>query len=239
MSWKQFLSEWKWREWNEEDFLRIITEQEWQISNGRALLDMGAWAIISDIIRLYALYNEGGLYADWDVEFIKPIPKSFHNYELVLGFEPYTLQGRANYQVGMQCCLSNKHHILWKKIFRKIKSCLWTECFDILPGICTRILEQEYALPTPRNNNLYYHLKEQVTIVPTDMFYPFMGTRIFMENTTITKEHTHQSIQDIITDHITTNTLALHWEHSQMSDENQQKKGWTEYLTVLKTPYKK
>jgi len=41
------------------------------------------WAV-ADYIRLCVLYKEGGIYIDTDVELIKPIPKEWNSFELIL-----------------------------------------------------------------------------------------------------------------------------------------------------------
>lgn len=37
------------------------------------------WAFITDYVRLYALYNYGGVYLDSDVEVLKPIDEFLDN----------------------------------------------------------------------------------------------------------------------------------------------------------------
>ena len=83
---ERYFSEWDIRYWNENDFLYIISLEAWSVPNAEYLIEIGAWAIISDIIRLYVLYTYGGVYADWDVEFVQSIPCAFFSYGGVLGF---------------------------------------------------------------------------------------------------------------------------------------------------------
>lgn len=47
------------------------------------------WAFITDYVRLYALYNQGGVYMDTDVELLKPIDCFLEN-EAFSGFESET-----------------------------------------------------------------------------------------------------------------------------------------------------
>ena len=44
------------------------------------------WGFVSDPIRLYALYTQGGVYLDTDIEVKKPLPEKFFNAELVFGY---------------------------------------------------------------------------------------------------------------------------------------------------------
>ena len=46
------------------------------------------WAFVSDYVRLYALYNHGGIYMDTDVQVLKPLD-AFLNDQAFSGFEAY------------------------------------------------------------------------------------------------------------------------------------------------------
>ena len=43
-----YFTTWEKKVWNEDDFLRIIAIPEWHIPYGERLLDIGAWAFMSD-----------------------------------------------------------------------------------------------------------------------------------------------------------------------------------------------
>lgn len=81
-SWKKILPEYDMKEWNEENFdVNIIpyTSEAYQAHK---------WAHVTDYVRLYALYNEGGIYMDSDVEVLKPLDRflsdvAFTGYEAV------------------------------------------------------------------------------------------------------------------------------------------------------------
>lgn len=79
-SWKKFLPDYNFVEWNEENFdldSYIFARQAY---------DMKKFAFVTDIVRLYAIYNYGGIYMDTDVEVLKPldellINKGFSGFE--------------------------------------------------------------------------------------------------------------------------------------------------------------
>ena len=48
------------------------------------------WAMVSDYVRAYALYNEGGWYFDSDIEVKKPIQLEWRNHNFVSTFEAIT-----------------------------------------------------------------------------------------------------------------------------------------------------
>ena len=79
-SWKKFCPDYKIIEWNEDNFdINSNTFVKQAYENKK-------WAFVSDYVRLFALYNYGGVYLDTDVEIIKPIDK-FLKHEAFSGFE--------------------------------------------------------------------------------------------------------------------------------------------------------
>lgn len=61
-SWKKYLPDYEIREWNEENFDINLCDYVRQAYNE------GKWAFVSDVARLWIIYNEGGIYLDTDVE---------------------------------------------------------------------------------------------------------------------------------------------------------------------------
>ena len=66
-SWKQFLPDYELRLWNEDSF--DINS----IPYVKEAYESRKFAFVTDYVRLYALYNEGGIYMDTDVEVLKPL----------------------------------------------------------------------------------------------------------------------------------------------------------------------
>lgn len=60
-SWKKKLPEYKIKRWTLDSF--NVNELDWT----REALQEKAWAFLTDYVRLYALYTEGGIYLDTDV----------------------------------------------------------------------------------------------------------------------------------------------------------------------------
>ena len=64
-SWKKFLPDYEIKEWNNSnvdlDMMPFV----------RKAYECGKFAFASDVIRLWALYNYGGIYFDTDVEVVK------------------------------------------------------------------------------------------------------------------------------------------------------------------------
>lgn len=79
-SWKKYCPDYEIIEWNENSLdvnATLYTKQAYEAKK---------WAFVSDYARLYALYHEGGVYFDTDVEVLKPIDEFLKNVSFT-GFE--------------------------------------------------------------------------------------------------------------------------------------------------------
>lgn len=80
-TWKEKLPDYEIKEWNEKNF------NYKRYSYTREAYYLGKYAFVSDVCRLYALYREGGIYLDTDIEVLKSFDpylthKSFVGYEV-------------------------------------------------------------------------------------------------------------------------------------------------------------
>lgn len=80
-SWKKFFPNYEIQEWNESN-----TDIESNIYIKEAY-ENKKYAFVSDVVRLQALLQYGGVYFDTDVEVIKDMRPYFQNVDLVCGFE--------------------------------------------------------------------------------------------------------------------------------------------------------
>ncbi|MBR4559418.1 MAG: glycosyl transferase [Fibrobacter sp.] len=64
-SWKKFLPDFEWIKWDAE--MALATNIPWV----QQAIKQKRWAFAADAVRLYALYTEGGLYLDTDVEVLQ------------------------------------------------------------------------------------------------------------------------------------------------------------------------
>lgn len=80
-SWKENLSEYEIKEWNEDNFDININ------SFVRQAYEKGKFAFVSDYVRVFALYNYGGIYMDTDVEVYKSFDYEILNNDSFWGFE--------------------------------------------------------------------------------------------------------------------------------------------------------
>lgn len=79
-SWKKYCLGYEIREWNEKNF-----NMDYCAYVKEAYLAK-KWAFVSDVARLYALVQYGGIYMDTDMEVLKPLDDLLE-YEAVSGFE--------------------------------------------------------------------------------------------------------------------------------------------------------
>lgn len=66
-SWKKYLPDYEIKEWNEDNFNVYTNQYTTEAYQAKK------YAYVSDYARFWALYNEGGVYFDIDVEVIKPL----------------------------------------------------------------------------------------------------------------------------------------------------------------------
>ena len=80
--WRKKLPEYTIIEWNENNFdVKTAPKyvQEAYVAK--------KYAFVSDYVRIYALYNYGGIYFDTDIEVLKPFDDYLEGNNVVLGFE--------------------------------------------------------------------------------------------------------------------------------------------------------
>lgn len=79
-SWKKYLPEYEIKEWNEDNF--DINQNQYV----KEAYENRKYAFVTDFVRLYALYTEGGVYMDTDVEVLKSYNPFLH-HRAFSGFE--------------------------------------------------------------------------------------------------------------------------------------------------------
>lgn len=79
-SWKKYLPDYRIVEWNEDNF--DVNATRWT----KQAYEAKKWAFVSDYVRLHALFSEGGIYFDTDVEVLKSLDPLM-DCKLLLGFE--------------------------------------------------------------------------------------------------------------------------------------------------------
>lgn len=160
-TWRKYCPEYEIKEWNEQNFdihfNRYVKEAYQQKK----------WAFVSDVARIFALYSEGGIYLDTDVEVIKNLDPLLDNHGF-LGFEGK--QWIATNIVGFE-----PHHKLLEKFLRSynLRSFINEDgSLDQTTNVSelTKLLLEEYQLQL---NGEYQILQNDIVIYPSDYFSPY------------------------------------------------------------------
>lgn len=104
-SWKKYCPDYEIIEWNEQNF--DITCCDYV----KEAYEAKKWAFVSDVARLFALVNYGGIYMDTDVEVLKSLDDILA-YKAVSGFEAID-----RIPTGLMAC--EKGHILFTEFLNE------------------------------------------------------------------------------------------------------------------------
>lgn len=157
-SWKRYCPDYKIVEWNETNFDINFCDYVCEAYEAKK------WAFVSDVARLYALVNYGGIYMDTDVEVLKPLDDLFE-YEAVSGFE-----AKDKIAAGLMTCC--KEHPMFKEFLNEYSSIHFIKMngeFD-LTTIVTRITNICLKYGLQLNNQK--QIVNGLTLFPTEYFYP-------------------------------------------------------------------
>lgn len=174
-SWKKFLPEYTIIEWNEDNFdinSNLYVKQAYENKK---------WAFVSDYVRLYVIYNYGGIYMDTDVEVLKPLDR-FLIHSAFSGFESET-----DIPTGIMAGAKGN------KWYKELLSYYDDKTFindkgemDLTTNVVviTNITVKDYGLI--RNGN-FQELKDGLVIYPKEYFCPLDYIKFKNNSSKITK----------------------------------------------------
>lgn len=177
-SWKKYLVDYEIIEWNEDNF---------DINSNLFVKEAfcaGKWAFVSDYVRLWALYNYGGIYLDSDVEVIKSLDE-FLEYPAFGGFSG-AYEVTNNVEIPSAVMGAEKGN-LWLKYlldyYKDRKFILPDGAYDMVTNaaIITRMSEDLFE---PNNKKQTMKLGE-VELFPMEYFEPINPVNnidVFSEN---------------------------------------------------------
>ncbi|WP_078553418.1 glycosyltransferase family 32 protein [Bacillus alkalicellulosilyticus] len=181
-SWKQYLPDYQIVEWNEDNFFIDCN------SYVRAAYNNKKYAFVSDYVRVHALYHQGGIYLDTDVE----VFKSFNpllEHESFWGFE------QGNY-IATSTIGAQKGNQLIKRFLDSYENKEFVKddgSFDTLTNVAivTKMLKEE-GLQT--NGNLQ-EIRGIGTFYPQTYFspYDYINCRTLKTGDTYAMHHFHKS----------------------------------------------
>lgn len=161
-SWKKFLPDYEIIEWNKDNFDVNIS------SFTKEAFDMKKYAFVSDYVRLYVLYNYGGIYLDSDIKVLKSF-NSLLNNKAFSGFE-------SKERVGVWLLASEKGNPLFKEMLNCYKNRHFIKgdgSLDLEPNtVLLKPILEKYGIIF----NNQYQKNEYITIYPRDYFCPLDGS---------------------------------------------------------------
>lgn len=158
-SWKKFLPDYELKEWNEDNF--DISRNQYV----REAYENRKFAFVTDYVRLYAIYTEGGIYMDTDVEVVDGFDKFLHHHAFS-GFET-----DGNVPTGMMA--AEKDSIWAKDLLNQYNNRAFVQpdgSFDMTTNttvITNYMLGKGLVL-----NNQYQDFPGLCTMYPADYFCP-------------------------------------------------------------------
>ncbi|MCQ2520974.1 MAG: glycosyl transferase [Lachnospiraceae bacterium] len=158
-SWKKHLPDYEIKLWNAKNFDFSLCEY------AREAYTEGKYAFASDYVRLWALYNYGGIYLDSDIEVLKSFDELLNN-KAFTGFE-------SPDRIAAWIFASEKNNPIFKKFlddYEGRRFVLGNGVYDLTPNpvpITNALIDRGLRL-----DNTYQEL-EDITIYPMDYFCPF------------------------------------------------------------------
>lgn len=176
-SWKKFLPDYEIKEWNEDNF--DLSKYKYAAE----AYDNRKYAFVTDVVRLYALYTEGGVYMDTDVEVLKSFNPFLHHV-MFSGFE-------TDYTVPTGMMAAEKGSIWAKELLDQYND----RAFVMPDGSLdmttnTKVITDYMVEKGLILDNTYQDFPNLCTMYPADYFCP--------------KDHTTGKIR------ITKNTVCIH-----------------------------
>lgn len=172
-SWKKYMPDWEYKLWNEDNFdvhCNAYCSEAYKA---------GKYAFVSDVARLKALHDEGGLYLDTDVEVFRSFEPLLHHHAFA-GFE-----GCKRVLVAT-CVMASEPGTEWVKE----QLSYYNDRHFILPdGSQDHTTNVLYMTTRMRENGFVQNGKEQeykdLHVFPVDYFSPrhTTGEYIRTENT--------------------------------------------------------
>lgn len=159
-SWRKHCPDYEIKEWNERNFDCNANQYV------KEAYEAKKWAFVTDYVRLYALYHEGGIYMDTDVELLKNLDP-YLGHAAFSGFEndtfiPTAIMGSVKHGVWMEYLLSyydNRHFINPDGSFDQTTNVL----------TITSMTQEKYQI---RLDNTYQEIEGVAALYPKEYFCP-------------------------------------------------------------------
>ena len=169
-SWKKNLPDYEIKEWNKNNF--DISELQYTLDAYKA----HKYAFVSDVARVKALYEYGGIYLDTDVM----VYKSFDSvlcHKCVFGFE------EEQYVATSFMACEPQHPLMERFLFLYYNLSFYDKNGKIIPGTNVEKLTDLLMNMGLERKNQFQELKENITIYPQEYFSPYDYSNCIHHNT--------------------------------------------------------
>jgi mannosyltransferase OCH1-like enzyme len=185
--WQRVMPDYEFKKWNADNF--DVNSVKWV----KQAVEVKKWAFATDYIRLWALYNYGGIYLDCDVECLKSFDDILHL--------PYFLGREHSKGIIEMAVLGSEPKCEWVK-----------ECLDYyddrdfisqnskfsmepIPHIMLKILGTKYGLKRIKNVQGFNKKSKEIQILPVEFFSPkpFDSENFSVTNNTYTVHYFEKS----------------------------------------------
>lgn len=177
-SWKKYLPEYDIKEWNEDNFDLDVYPY------AREAYDNRKFAFVTDVVRLYAIYHEGGIYMDTDVEVLKPLDRFLHHHAFS-GFESETdvPTGIMASEKGGRWAKENLDYYDRRHFIKENGE------FDFTTNV--KIITDIMCLYGLQQNNTYQEFPDLITLYPKDYFCPksYLDCNLYLTDNTCVIHH--------------------------------------------------
>lgn len=188
-SWKKYCPDYKIIEWNEDNFNVRYNKYV------KEAYDNKKWAFLTDYVRLWVLYNNGGIYLDTDVELISSLD-SLLEYDCFLATEDNSI---INTGLG---CGATAHNVWIKVIMDDYNQCHFQKSdgsLDLTPCTTRNTIALEKYIHMSINSIINTPLGNSI-ILSRDFFCPFDFATGEMKKST--------------------NTVGIHWFDASWRDSS-------------------
>lgn len=164
-SWEEKLPDYTIKKWDETNtpfdklpFLKLLYKQK-------------KWSFISDYMRLYSIYNEGGVYLDTDIEIIKPFGELL-NEKSFIGFQSKI--NESKYPLNSAVIASEKGNLFILDCIKETEKKQRLH-FNAMggPPIVSKVLIN-YGLNEYKKQRI-----NDVLILTTEYFFPFSWEELY------------------------------------------------------------
>ena len=163
-SWKAHHPDWEYRFWTDEDNRNFISQYySWFLpiydAYDRNIKKANA-------VRHFIMYHYGGIYADLDLECLRPFDELLEGQELVFGLEPpnhlTTPNSRNLDKIVCDAFIASRPgHSFWAHLFNYLVDC--QNASDVLDAVSVYLVTRAYNT---------YSEKQKITIFPSEILYP-------------------------------------------------------------------